>query len=291
MPIVSKLKSSLQQIAEKQKKCVVKVDNDETRRCCSSCGHHFVGRFCPQCGLDNLYQRLTVKSAWHSFLDIWGMGNRPMFRTLRDLFWRPGYMIGDYIDGKRGLYFPPFKMMAILVIILVLIENFVSGSSLSDIHFNSDGGVEIENTINILNKAFAWVNEHKLVYYLSLSALSVLSMWLFFSWRTKPEKHKSADKPRRLNVVETFYSEVYIGNQGLIISIIDALCFHFLKEIVPFLLVFIILIRIYSYKQLYQRSWISTSLRTLAALILNLIIFYTLLISAIIVIFVIEYTH
>ena len=53
-------------------------------------------------------------SASPLFLDVWGMGNRGMFRTLRDLILRPGYLIRDYISGMQMAYFPPFKLLFLL---------------------------------------------------------------------------------------------------------------------------------------------------------------------------------
>jgi hypothetical protein len=41
--------------------------------------------------------RYSFKNALLLFLDVWGMGNRGMFRTLRDLILRHGYLIRDYI--------------------------------------------------------------------------------------------------------------------------------------------------------------------------------------------------
>ena len=54
------------------------------------------------------------------------MGNRPMFRTLGELFWRPGYMIRDYLQGMQMAYFPPFKMFFLLVALTLLVENGVN---------------------------------------------------------------------------------------------------------------------------------------------------------------------
>ena len=94
---------------------------DETERKCSNCGHHFIGRICPQCGQAGTWSRYTWKQAFFNLLDIWGLGNRPVFRTLRELFYRPGYMIRDYLNGHRQFYFPPFKLVAVAVVLLVFV--------------------------------------------------------------------------------------------------------------------------------------------------------------------------
>lgn len=90
---------------------------DVTIRQCSNCGGEYTGRFCPQCGQSGTWTRYTWRQAFLNFLDIWGLGNRPMFRTIKELFWRPGYMVHDYLKGHRQFYFPPFKLLAVMVVI------------------------------------------------------------------------------------------------------------------------------------------------------------------------------
>ena len=87
--------------------------SDELRTC-QSCGTEFKGNFCPRCGQAAVVGRFSFKTAFLLFLDIWGIGNRGMFRSIRDLMLRPGFMIRDYVSGLQSSYFPPFKMFFIL---------------------------------------------------------------------------------------------------------------------------------------------------------------------------------
>ena len=79
-----------------QQRAPIPVKIDDTERTCSNCSTVYRGRVCPQCGQVGVWKRFTWRQAILNLLDIWGLGNRPMFRTLRDLFWRPGYMARDY---------------------------------------------------------------------------------------------------------------------------------------------------------------------------------------------------
>ena len=90
---------------------------------CATCGTHYVGNYCPRCGQSSTVGRYSFKSALLLFLDVWGLGNRGMFRTLRDLLLRPGYMIRDYLGGMQMAYFPPFKMFFLLIAFSVLIQS------------------------------------------------------------------------------------------------------------------------------------------------------------------------
>ena len=93
------------------------------RHTCCSCATEFTGNFCPRCGQSARIGRFSFKKAFLLFLDVWGMGNRGMYHTIRDLLFRPGYMIRDYISGKQSAYFPPFKMFFLLVALSLLVEH------------------------------------------------------------------------------------------------------------------------------------------------------------------------
>lgn len=104
---------------------------DNTAHVCINCGEEFTGRFCPQCGQAGYWNRFTWRQAFLNLLDIWGLGNRPIFRTIRDLFWRPGYMIRDYLNGHRQNYFQPFKLLAVTLVLLISVIYLVKQLLLS----------------------------------------------------------------------------------------------------------------------------------------------------------------
>ena len=94
----------------------------EEEHICTTCGRHFAGNYCPQCGQSSRIGRYSFKKAFLLFLDVWGLGNRGMFRSIRDLFLRPGYMIRDYLKGMQMAYFPPFKMLFLLFALSLLVN-------------------------------------------------------------------------------------------------------------------------------------------------------------------------
>ena len=100
---------------------VVKLSAE--KHVCATCHTEFHGNFCPRCGQKAVIGRYSFKTAFLLFLDVWGLGNRGMFRTIRDLLLRPGYMIRDYLNGMQMAYFPPFKMFFLLIAFLVLVNS------------------------------------------------------------------------------------------------------------------------------------------------------------------------
>ena len=93
---------------------------------CAACGTEYQGNYCPRCGQSASVGRFSFKKALQHFLNVWGMGNRSMFRSLRDLVLRPGYMIRDYLSGMQSAYFPPFKMFFILFTFSLIIEQGIT---------------------------------------------------------------------------------------------------------------------------------------------------------------------
>ena len=95
----------------------------EEEHTCATCGTHFVGNNCPRCGQAARIGRFSFKTGILNFLDVWGLGNRNMFLTIRDLILRPGYMIRDYLKGMQMAYFPPFKMFFLLAALSLLVAH------------------------------------------------------------------------------------------------------------------------------------------------------------------------
>ena len=93
---------------------------------CFSCKTEFEGNYCPRCGQAAGVGRFSFKKAILLFLDVWGVGNRGMFRSIRDLMLRLGYMIRDYLSGMQSAYFPPFKMFFLLTALGLLVQHGLS---------------------------------------------------------------------------------------------------------------------------------------------------------------------
>lgn len=115
----------------------------DTQCKCACCGTEFVGNFCPRCGQSASVNRFSLKQAIDLFLDVWDVNNRSVFRTMRDMLLRPGYMIRDYLNGMQAGYFSPFKMFFLLATLSLLVEHgfFYSPEEKSD---NTDIVSEME---------------------------------------------------------------------------------------------------------------------------------------------------
>lgn len=100
--------------------------NTEEEHECYNCHDHFKGNYCPRCGQSEKLGKYSLKTAFYNFLDATGMGERGMFRTMRDLILRPGYLIRDFINGMQTAYYGPFKMYFLLAAVSLLVVHGVN---------------------------------------------------------------------------------------------------------------------------------------------------------------------
>ena len=130
----SKLKERYAAFRQWQKTPHVVASMSSGEHDCSTCHTHYTGNFCPRCGQSSKIGRFSFKKALLLYIDVWGLGNRGMFHTLRDLILRPGYMIRDYLNGMQMAYFPPFKLFFLLATL-----SFLIGSGLN---------IKLQNTLS-----------------------------------------------------------------------------------------------------------------------------------------------
>ncbi len=128
---------------------------------CSTCGTQFTGNYCPRCGQSSIVGRFSFKKATLLFLDVWGLGNRGMFRSIRDLMFRPGYMIRDYLSGMQSAYFPPFKMFFLLAAFSLVVEHGLDLGLYGDAKqtANQQKTEQVENTAKEEKEAKSETNE------------------------------------------------------------------------------------------------------------------------------------
>jgi hypothetical protein len=276
---------------------------------CATCGTHYEGNYCPRCGQSAKIGRYSFKNAILLFLDVWGLGNRGMFRSIRDLILRPGYMIRDYLRGMQMAYFPPFKMFFLLLALMLVVD---SGLNIQLVNRDKQNEEETEQlfarfkpkvTMTVAEnpddkkagktlakkgksqrfnqeykqkeaEVIEWIEQHGSL--LVLAGLLNFSVPLYLLFRRSP-----AIPDLRLS--ECFVAMVYITDMILIYDIIpELLCFSVKAEAIYCMLS--LLLAIIPIKQLSGYSYVSTIWRLIAAFIPFIILCLLLLFAAIFII-------
>ena len=246
---------------------------------CAACGTEYQGNYCPRCGQSASVGRFSFKKALQHFLNVWGMGNRSMFRSLRDLVLRPGYMIRDYLSGMQSAYFPPFKMFFILFTFSLIIEQGIT--------FNTDATApeptgnqtemvkqekeeakkEISNNANkklnireskmyYLGVRFANLMDAMLEKYPAIFSLVIILLFfwpMYFSLRHSP-------KIPDLRFSEFIIVLVYTSNTYSIFSIVGDLLDSDLLRLIAVIMVFVALHQFSGYKKRRILGYITLTL-------------------------------
>ena len=269
---------------------------------CLNCHDHYIGSFCPRCGQSATTGRFSMKVAMENFADAYGMGERGMFRTMRDLVLRPGYLILDYLHGMRVSYFAPFKMYFLLVALSLLVTHGINikGSNLAgddetesvvqevkEERAADDAAtveVDISNTdkksesigdrtqtilYNIIDNIERFEKRFPSIFI--LISLIFISGYLYLFFRHSPNIPD-------LRYPEFFISLVYVANMYTVYSIVfDFFCLETISSYVFFL-------TLIPLKQMSGYSWWRTILKFVIAFVTMFVMFILLIVFVVLAI-------
>lgn len=226
---------------------------DDSEHVCNNCGHTFRGNYCPVCSQSARHGRISWLAIWQGIGQLWGIESRSAVYTLWQLFLRPGYLVRDYICGKRQVSYPPVKLLFILAAVITLARYF----------FPMPAPELSQSGFKYLDWAFYWLDSHQNIAELLLGCMNILPTWLLF--------RKAPNYPNH-TIPEGFYLQVYLAILSYIfysvfveqnrIATTLILCYYFM-----------------AYKQLFGYGFWGTLWRLTLCLVLGLT---TLLLIAII---------
>lgn len=215
-------------------------------RHCHNCDSDFSGNFCPVCG-----QRAEVgRVGWQSIKDnvaiLWGMDSRSLGYTMLQLLGRPGYLVRDYISGRRQVSFPPVKMLVIVCLFVVVVE--------SVFHVKNDV-VNLKFNVQELDDIVAWINAQKSWATLFLQCFYILPTWLVFRYAPSYPRH---------TLPEGFFLQVFIS----VLSLISTIVIGYWSDDLD--LAFFVIYMYITYRQLFGYGWWGTLWRFAVIIILIL---------------------
>ncbi len=103
---------------------------DETCTCLN-CGTTYTGNYCRRCGQSRTTTRYRFRNVLKNIVVGFFKVNNEFGRTLMELLYRPGYMIRDFIGGKRVKYSHPFQSLFILAALYIMAVQIVDPAALS----------------------------------------------------------------------------------------------------------------------------------------------------------------
>ncbi len=77
---------------------------------CLNCGTEVAGRFCQQCGQENVEVKESFLHLIMHFIEDLTHFDGKLWKTLKQLLFKPGKLTQHYMDGKRASYIHPIRM-------------------------------------------------------------------------------------------------------------------------------------------------------------------------------------
>ena len=253
---------------------------------CLNCGTDFRGHYCPNCGQKATTKRLTWKNLIAQAMGVLTNMERGFIHTSLELFYRPGYLIRDYIAGRRANYNKPLPMLFVLATVHLLVHYlFFKNSGLPDLEANPSS-VQVDNEslrqlVMTITEVAKQIFSNKAISTLTFVIFLIIPNWLVF---------KLTRYGKRLNLIEHFHIMLFVACQDMILSICQIPYNWIIGEDDESLLVFgsllSIIITIWDIKQIFhigRRK--SFALMTLSFILAVILFFVTITIVLAVYIF------
>lgn len=100
---------------------------------CQSCGESMTGMYCANCGEKKFEQKdLSLRHFLSSALDLMFFVDNKIVRSYRRLFFSPGFLTKEFIEGKRVRYMKPLQLffLSCLVYFIFLVQGDIFFTSM-----------------------------------------------------------------------------------------------------------------------------------------------------------------
>ncbi|MBR3412207.1 MAG: DUF3667 domain-containing protein [Bacteroidales bacterium] len=206
-----------------QRKPIQFSDQGLEEHCCANCGHTYSGNYCPVCGQKAGDKRITWRLVGQNFLKAWGIDSHSLPSTLMQLMLRPGYLIGDYLDGHRRVSYPPVNMLFVVTVVYLIIAQMF-GISRTEHFTYSDVPEKYAIVVDIMN----WFIDNPAWGLLTFTLTFCIQTWFFFRFAPRHTRHTLAEGVfiqiymATISIICTFISNIFTNVIGLFIILVAA---------------------------------------------------------------------
>jgi hypothetical protein len=100
---------------------------------CLNCRATLIGKYCHVCGQENLQIKESFGHMMNHAISDYFHFDHQFFHTLQPLFFKPGFLTNQYMEGKRVQYLHPVKMY-IFISLVFFVVMFQSGHQLMGVN-------------------------------------------------------------------------------------------------------------------------------------------------------------
>lgn len=198
-----------------------RIETPQETQHCLNCGQDYEGAYCPHCGQSHTTYRITWSNFWRNFVmnGIGLQGTLP--HTIIELFYRPGFLIRDYLAGKRQHYTNPFRMLLLTAAIFILFNGMGIGDNLKESSTELSMSMSTDPTMTAQEEAATSMLAQGMMDKMysnfgTFNLLLILTMtvpfWIVF-------RRAGQYRKQPLNISEAATAMAFVGCQNMVVNI------------------------------------------------------------------------
>lgn len=99
---------------------------------CQNCGGFVRKRFCPKCGQENVETRQPFHYLFTHFIEDLVHYDGSFWETFKNLFFKPGALTKEYLEGKRKKFVAPVKLYIFVSFFVFFVGGLISKLTTTD---------------------------------------------------------------------------------------------------------------------------------------------------------------
>ena len=236
-----------------------RIETPQETQHCLNCGQGYEGAYCPHCGQSHATHRITWGNFWRNFVmnGIGLQGTLP--HTIIELFYRPGFLVRDYLAGKRQHYTNPFRMLLLTAAIFILFNSMGLGGNLKEaatelsLSMNADQTTTAQDAA-VTNMVVQGMMDKMYGNFGTFNLLLILIMTVPF-WMVFRRAGQYRNQP--LNISEAATAIAFVGCQNMVINLFSLPFIHQGTMGIVSTVGYIILIPLIllTFRQMFDMKW------------------------------------
>jgi len=226
---------------------------------CTNCDTPLAGKFCSACG-QKITHRITLHHIWHEFVHAFTHADKGFFFLFVQLSKRPGTVAREYIlEGKRKKYFSPFQYILIIGAVATFImtsthimDNIMKESGISSLYREEDKAL-------LYRMNYYQTKYFNIILLLQLPFYALSVFWIY--------------KKYRYNFAECLTLQCFLSAQTTIFSLTFILLIPVIgMSAMVISLIVSIIYQVFAYLQFFGEKSAKGILRSIAAVLLGIIL-------------------
>ena len=211
------LKSWYKRFRTWQKEPVTFKCQSTSSNTCVNCGNVYEGDFCPVCGQKYDLGKASWKIVINDFMNFGGVDTKSFISFLVQMLGRPGYLISDYINGRRQVSKEPITLLCFMAVFTALAFSLFGGSSSDTAISAFEGKGLVGFILNFLSSNLDWA-------IIIETALLIFPTWLLFRFSPRNSHH---------SFPAGIYIQLFMASLVLFIMFLRALVGTWILALIP----------------------------------------------------------